>query len=200
MLAAAVMMTSVVHEVRRSRFVAHAAYARSWIEAERVVAAERDPKARHNCFAWLGRDSARSSDDGEPSGTAGKPIREAIAGEGVDGVVCVVARYKAPTAPQLGAGGLVRAYGAAARLAVRELLRDQVIETVTLRLAVPVADAGKLHAFVASWPTTILARRDEYTSTTLRLDLEVPEGDAADLEARARRLLPTTLRVHHPII
>lgn len=54
--------------VRKSRFVAHAAPASSWAEAKAFIADVSDAKARHNCWAWVGADTARSSDDGEPSG------------------------------------------------------------------------------------------------------------------------------------
>ena len=54
--------------VRKSRFVAHAAPASSWPEAKAFIADVSDPKARHNCWGWVGAETARSSDDGEPSG------------------------------------------------------------------------------------------------------------------------------------
>ena len=106
---------AVEYVVKRSRFVAHAAPCTSFDEAEGFLARHRDDKARHNCWAWVGATSARMSDDGEPTGTAAAPIRAAI--EGADFVDCavIVTRYKASTAPKLGAGGLIRAYGQAAR-------------------------------------------------------------------------------------
>ncbi|CAH0377430.1 unnamed protein product, partial [Pelagomonas calceolata] len=106
---------AVEYVVKRSRFVAHAAPCTSFDEAEGFLARHRDDKARHNCWAWVGATSARMSDDGEPTGTAAAPIRAAI--EGAEFVDCavIVTRYKASTAPKLGAGGLIRAYGQAAR-------------------------------------------------------------------------------------
>jgi uncharacterized YigZ family protein len=75
--------------------------------------------ATHHCFAYrLGPDGKqfRRNDDGEPSGTAGKPILSAIDGRGLVGVIVVVTRYFGGT--KLGAGGLARAYRQAAELAL----------------------------------------------------------------------------------
>lgn len=82
--------------------------------------------ARHVCFAYvLGNrgENKRFSDDGEPSGTAGKPILEVINGSGVVNILVVVVRYFGGVL--LGTGGLVRAYGGAAK----EALSDAVIVT-----------------------------------------------------------------------
>ena len=106
---------AVEYVVKRSRFVAHAAPCTSFDEAEGFLARHRDDKARHNCWAWVGATSARMSDDGEPTGTAAAPIRAAIEGANFVDTAVIVTRYKASTAPKLGAGGLIRAYGQAAR-------------------------------------------------------------------------------------
>ena len=105
-------------EVKRSRFLAHVLRvadepgARGFVEGLR----KEHWDARHHCSAFvLGPDArvARSSDDGEPAGTAGAPILEMIRGAGLSDVVVVVVRYFGGVL--LGAGGLVRAYGDAAR-------------------------------------------------------------------------------------
>ncbi len=75
--------------------------------------------ATHNCFAWrLGsdRDAFRASDDGEPSGTAGRPILQEIDGRKLTDLAVVVTRYYGGT--KLGTGGLIRAYGGAAGAAL----------------------------------------------------------------------------------
>ena len=110
-------------EVRRSRFlctvrrVGDDDAARAVVEELRTV--HRD--ARHHCSALvLGPDGAveRSSDDGEPSGTAGAPMLEVLRGHGVTDVVAVVSRWFGGTL--LGSGGLVRAYGDAVRAGLAE--------------------------------------------------------------------------------
>ena len=104
-------------KIKGSRFIACVSPARSEDEAKAFlesVRAEFDD-ARHVCYAWrLGQDGAetRSSDDGEPSGSSGRPILLQIEGHEVtDAVVCVV-RYFGGT--KLGVGGLMRAYGGSA--------------------------------------------------------------------------------------
>lgn len=76
------------------------------------------PDATHHCWAWrgAGRDAWRYADDGEPSGSAGKPILNAIDGRDLEDVAVVVTRYFGGT--KLGVGGLVRAYGACAAAAL----------------------------------------------------------------------------------
>mmetsp|Transcript_8942 Transcript_8942/g.22639 ORF Transcript_8942/g.22639 Transcript_8942/m.22639 type:complete len:214 (+) Transcript_8942:58-699(+) len=177
------------HEVKKSRFVAQVASAATWGEAEALIAQIKDEKARHNCYAWVGSTSARSSDDGEPSGTAAKPIREAIAREAAEDVVVVVTRYKPSSAPLLGAGGLIRAYGTAARLALRARpLEDAPRDLVTLELRAPLRDVGKLESLVGT--VAVQRREATYDADAVTLGLDLDRDVAADLEARATRLLP----------
>lgn len=108
-------------EVRRSRFLARLSRVATEDEARAVVEQVRRQHwdARHNCSAFvLGPDGAvmRSSDDGEPSGTAGAPMLEVLRGRGLSDVVAVVTRYFGGVL--LGAGGLVRAYSDAVRAGV----------------------------------------------------------------------------------
>lgn len=106
---------------KKSRFIGHAMAISSPEEASVVIEQIKRKywDARHNCYAYvtgeLGEIS-RCSDDGEPSGTAGKPILDVISGAGLRGALVVVTRYFGGTL--LGTGGLVRAYTAAAREAL----------------------------------------------------------------------------------
>lgn len=113
---------------KKSRFIGYAAPADTEEAAQaflqQIRAAHHD--ATHNCYAYqLGEDNRfqRSSDDGEPSGTAGRPILEVIRGSGISNVIVVVTRYFGGIL--LGTGGLVRAYSAAAKdaLAAAERVR-----------------------------------------------------------------------------
>ncbi|HLT60499.1 MAG TPA: YigZ family protein [Microlunatus sp.] len=101
--------------------------------------------ARHHCSAFvLGPDGriTRSSDDGEPSGTAGAPILQVLLGAGVTEVVAVVTRWFGGTL--LGAGGLVRAYTAAAQAGLAEAGRLRREPRTLVEVAVPAAQAGRL--------------------------------------------------------
>ena len=105
-------------EEKKSRFIAHVAAANT--EEEALAFIEEKKKqfwdARHNCYAYILGEQAqtmRFSDDGEPSGTAGRPILEVLVGSGIRNLVVVVTRYFGGTL--LGTGGLVRAYTKAAQ-------------------------------------------------------------------------------------
>ncbi|XP_021713988.1 uncharacterized protein LOC110682070 isoform X4 [Chenopodium quinoa] len=96
-------------EIKKSKFIAIAAPVYSEQSAHSFLSEVRDNRATHNCWAYKIGDQYRSNDDGEPSGTAGKPIYSAIDTSGVDRVMVVVIRYFGGI--KLGTGGLVRAYG-----------------------------------------------------------------------------------------
>ena len=103
---------SFEEEIKKSRFIAHAAPAATAAAALAFFATVSDPDATHNCWAYKAADGYRFNDDGEPGGTAGRPILQAIEGKGLTDVAVVVIRYFGGT--KLGTGGLVRAYGGCA--------------------------------------------------------------------------------------
>ena len=111
------------YEIQKSRFIAYTSHVETEAEARDFVAAikKKHFDARHNCSAWvLGADSSqqKSNDDGEPGGTAGNPILEAIKQHGLTNVVVVVTRYFGGI--KLGAGGLIRAYSHTASLGLED--------------------------------------------------------------------------------
>ena len=105
---------------KRSRFIATLRHTETEEQAAAFLAEMRSKywDARHNCYAYSisGGTLKRFSDDGEPHGTAGKPILDIIDGSGLTDITVVVTRYFGGVL--LGTGGLVRAYSAAAREAV----------------------------------------------------------------------------------
>ena len=108
-------------EVKKSRFLGTASYVSSEEEAATIVNAVRKEHyaARHVCYAYSIGDTnprLKFSDDGEPGGTAGKPILDVITNSGIENVLVTVVRYFGGTL--LGTGGLVRAYTDSAREAV----------------------------------------------------------------------------------
>ena len=103
---------SIEIEIKRSRFIAHAARVDSTAETLDFYESVMDPAASHNCWAWRLDQQYRFNDDGEPASTAGKPILSAIEGKGLDHVMVVVTRYFGGI--KLGVGGLVRAYSGSA--------------------------------------------------------------------------------------
>ena len=132
------------HEAKKSRFVTTAWPVSSPAQCDAAFAAARDPGASHNCWAYKCGPAARCSDDGEPGGTAGRPMLAAIEGEGLDGVAVLVVRYFGGT--KLGAGGLTRAYGAAARDCLRAAGRVSVQPLVGITVDAAISDTGAVYA------------------------------------------------------
>ncbi|NLB46844.1 MAG: DUF1949 domain-containing protein [Microbacteriaceae bacterium] len=136
-------------EISRSRFLTRLERVESEEAAREVIARVRDehPKARHHCTAFvLGPDqrTQRSSDDGEPSGTAGAPMLAALVSAGLSDVVAVVTRYFGGVL--LGAGGLTRAYRAAVAEAVAEARRVTRAPRTTVLVRAPYDVAATLEA------------------------------------------------------
>ena len=125
---------------KASVFLAHAAPASTEAEA-RAVLAERERihhDATHNCSAWSLRTGLRrASDAGEPNGSAGAPILAAIEGAGLTDCIVVVTRWYGGT--KLGVGGLVRAYGDAAALALAGAPRREGVPAVRVAIRYPYA-------------------------------------------------------------
>ena len=133
-------------EEKRSRFVALAGRAESTEAALAFVEANRQPGASHNCWAFKVGAESRSTDDGEPSGTAGRPILAALEAEGVNNACVLVVRYYGGT--KLGTGGLARAYGGAARLVLQRADKVWVRPEVRLSVRVTFEDIGAIHAAI----------------------------------------------------
>ena len=173
---------SLATEVRHSRFLARAAPAQSTAEAQAFIAADADPAATHNCWAWRIGGDYRSSDDGEPAGTAGRPILAAIDGQGYDRIVVVVTRWFGGI--KLGAGGLVRAYGGAAAECLR--LADRVALVEMARVAVHVAfeDMATAHHLLAAFAAQ--KHGEDFDAGGARLRLELPAEAVPALKSRLR--------------
>lgn len=148
-------VTRVEDDVKKSRFIATIAHAPSADEARAFIQSIRDefPDATHHCFAWVvgAPGSTRengSGDDGEPGGTAGRPMLTALLASGVGDVAVVVTRYFGGI--KLGRGGLVRAYSGAVVHACREMARAEHVPAVVLTVTVPYAAVdGARRALVA---------------------------------------------------
>ncbi|NIF50262.1 IMPACT family protein [Enterobacter sp. Ap-1006] len=117
---------TVSEEIKKSRFTTFVAHTDGVIAAKAFVEKIRaeHPDARHHCWAWVAGapdDSQQLgfSDDGEPAGTAGKPMLAQLMGKGIGEITAVVVRYYGGV--KLGTGGLVKAYGGGVQLALNQL-------------------------------------------------------------------------------
>lgn len=134
-----VSQVEVEFEVKKSRFIARAGTANNREQAMEILGLmqQRYPEARHHCWAYqFGSPhspfSAAMNDDGEPSGTAGRPILNVIQHKEIGNLMVVVSRYFGGV--KLGAGGLVRSYSAAAEQAVSALELTLYQPKVELRI------------------------------------------------------------------
>lgn len=135
-------------EVKRSKFIAVAAPICDEEGAHAVLSEVRDPRATHNCWAYKLGEQYRFNDDGEPGGTAGRPIHSAIVSSGLDRVMVVVIRYFGGI--KLGTGGLVRAYGGATSDCLRDAPTCVVKSKVAVVLGVPFDLLGSIYPLLHS--------------------------------------------------
>lgn len=174
-------------DVKASRFLGRVLPIRDEDEARARVDAvrKRHHDARHHVWAWrLGPPEharERSSDDGEPSGTAGVPVLGALRREDLLDAVCVVTRWFGGV--KLGSGGLVRAYGECARLAVEAAPRRRVERELQLDLECAWDDVGAVEATLQRAQDD-LRRVTRDFGKTARFSLATRPSAAAALSAR----------------
>lgn len=181
-------------EVRHSRFLARAAAADAPAAAMDFIGQASDPDASHNCWAWRIGQDYRSSDDGEPAGTAGRPILAAIDGQGYDRVAVVVSRWFGGI--KLGAGGLVRAYGGAAAECLRLAARQPLVTMAELELACAFEDLGTVH--MALHAHSVEKTGERFEADGAHLALRLPAADAAALRTRLRDATRNRVRFATP--
>jgi uncharacterized YigZ family protein len=171
-------------EVRKSRFLAQAEAIGDADAAAAFIARASAPDATHNCWAWRIGDRYRFNDDGEPGGSAGRPILAAIDGQGLDAVAVVVTRWFGGI--KLGVGGLVRAYGGCAAECLRLASRTPLVERVRLRVRCPFTAVPRL---VSRLPDYEAVRSgDSPTTDGIELLVELPASRADALRDFVRDL------------
>ncbi len=167
---------------KKSRFIAHAACVTSQAESLDFYASVADPEATHNCWAWRINFQVRSSDDGEPSGTAGRPILSVIERRQLENTMVVVTRYFGGI--KLGVGGLVRAY---AGTTARCLDKADVLELFPLAEYVIKAGfewSSSVHGLLNQFSAEKL--EDNYDDQGLVLTIRCREADYGKLAGALR--------------
>ncbi|MEW8978076.1 MAG: YigZ family protein [Symbiobacterium sp.] len=166
--------------IRKSRFIANVAPVTSEAEAWAFINAIRTEhkEATHNCFAFTAGGVQRMSDDGEPSGTAGRPIFEVLEKQGLSDTAIVVTRYFGGIL--LGAGGLVRAYSQAAVAGVEAAGVTEGIPAVDLRIRIDYALLGKVQYLLQQRGALTL---DSQFGEAVVLDFRVRAADQATVTA-----------------
>lgn len=162
-------------DIKKSRFIATAGAVANEDAARRFIADHSDPAANHNCWAWRVGQSYRFNDDGEPSGTAGKPILQAIDGNELDNIAVVVTRWFGGIL--LGSGGLVRAYGGTAASCLRNADKSAIIPAFQLTLSCGFSDLALVKARLLSVDNLVI-ESETFTGSGADLSLTVPSSEA----------------------
>jgi uncharacterized YigZ family protein len=165
-------------EIRKSRFIAVACPVDSEAEAKARLAEVSDLSANHNCWAWRIGQAYRFSDDGEPSGTAGKPILQAIDGQALDRTLVVVTRWFGGIL--LGSGGLIRAYGGTAALCLRAAAKTEYVERIALSVSLDFSDLALVKARIVAFPGLVMDE-ETFHDTGARLAFRVPAEKANEI-------------------
>lgn len=164
--------------VKHSRFLVQAGPVDSAEAAMAFIAAVSDADATHNCWAWRVGAAFRSSDDGEPGGSAGRPILAAIDGAGFDRIAVVVTRWFGGI--KLGVGGLVRAYGGSTASALRQAPRVPLVAMAGLEIGCGFDDLGHVHAALTAFAAQKDAERFDSDGAVLQVQLPADRREALE--------------------
>ncbi len=174
---------------RGSRFIAFAFPVKNEEDIEKALSGlrSRHAKARHHCYAWrlgAGKDAYRSNDDGEPSGTAGRPILAQIDKASLSDILVVVVRYFGGTL--LGRGGLIRAYGGAAAMAIEQAEIYTVYVEEELELKCDYAVVNEVLAWVKNGPWQL--KDEEYGEEEVRFRLCMRQSRIEEIRDKVKEL------------
>jgi uncharacterized YigZ family protein len=169
----------VDHElvIKKSRFIARVQPVQNRTEAQGLVQAlkQAHPDAVHVCWAMLAGGDSAAQDDGEPSGTAGRPMMEVLRHQDLEGVLATVVRYFGGT--KLGAGGLVRAYTDAVAQALLQAEKIPIIAKINLSCLVPYDMEGWLRRQAQLANVIVLHVSHD---SLVRFEFELPKSQAHD--------------------
>lgn len=167
--------------IKKSRFIGCVQPMADRAGAQKVVADlwAQHPGARHVCWALLAGGQSAAVDDGEPSGTAGRPMLDVLRHQDLEGVLATVVRYLGGV--KLGAGGLVRAYTDTVAQALLQAEKVPIVRLATLRCRVPYALEGLLRRELEAAAATLMAVAH---GEAVELCFSLREEDAAALRAR----------------
>ncbi|WP_322088864.1 YigZ family protein [Burkholderia sp. BCC1999] len=182
-------------EIRKSRFIGLAIPVDDRDAAMQALQRLRDehPTATHVCWALLAGGQSGMSDDGEPSGTAGRPILEVLRHHDLDGVLGAVVRYYGGV--KLGAGGLVRAYTDAIASALLDAERIERVRQTRLAIEIGYPEEARVRRWIEQAGYELV---DSAYGMTVKLVIKLPE--TAEADARAELFDLTQGRAGFPVL
>lgn len=179
-------------EIRKSRFITLAAPITNARQAQDFIELHSDLNASHNCWAWKHGDQYRSSDDGEPGGTAGRPILSAIEAQDCDQVVVLVIRWYGGI--QLGTGGLARAYGGGANKCLQGAEKLRLISRVALDCSCNFSELALIKLRVAESGGLLI--NETFTANGVDLQLALAEEQIAPLQQQLASISRGRILLH----
>lgn len=159
-------------DIRKSRFITLAGPINSAADAMSFIERHSDLAATHNCWAWKLGGQYRSNDDGEPGGTAGRPILAAIEAQDCDQVVVLVIRWYGGI--QLGTGGLARAYGGGASKCLQQAPKRLLVQRSEFTCSCSFSELALVKLRLAEVDGLVL--NEQFTANGV--DLLIALGDA----------------------
>lgn len=190
----------VEQSIRRSRFVTTVDRARDAEAAHAFIARIREefPDATHNCWAFVAGPPGSTarigmSDDGEPHGTAGRPMLTTLLHGGVGEIAAVCTRYFGGV--KLGTGGLSRAYSGSVKQALGSLPTVEKVDRVRLRVVLAYAEVGGFRRLLEARGVTV---EDEYFGEDVSFVVGVPSGARGSFERAVAELTQGRGRVESP--
>lgn len=188
---------TISEEIKKSRFITLLAHTSGVSEAKDFVqqVKQQHPTARHHCWAFVAGQPTDSqqlgfSDDGEPSGTAGKPILAQLMGSGIGEITAVVVRYYGGI--KLGTGGLVRAYGSGVQQALKQIEVKYKVPQVEYTLQCDYGQLAIVETLLQQVEGQII--RSEYAQF-VTLHLSLPATQASQAGDKLRDLSRGTLQL-----
>ncbi|MCI1003761.1 YigZ family protein [Herbaspirillum sp. C7C8] len=172
-------------DIRKSRFIGIVMPVPGREAAMQEIARMREAhrSATHVCWALMAGGQSGMSDDGEPSGTAGRPMLEVLRHHELDGVLAMVVRYYGGV--KLGAGGLVRAYTDAIATALKSSERTERVAQAEIEIGVVYSAEPQLRHWLIQQKYELLDSRHD---TLAHLHLRLPEAALSQAEEAIRRL------------
>jgi len=167
---------SYEEEIKKSRFLALAQAVASPAEALAFFAAQGVPTATHNCWAYRIGQEYRFNDDGEPGGTAGRPILQAIEGQQCDRVAVLVVRWFGGI--KLGPGGLIRAYGGVAAQCLRLASKAPWVDESSIEIYCPFSDMALVQSRLGGFQARVV--HEAFDGQGVRWKLVLPRDRAAE--------------------
>lgn len=163
--------------IKKSHFLAIAMPVTFIEQAQKFLVSQHDATTTHQCWAWRIGGQSRVSDDGEPSGTAGRPILAVIEGQALDNIIVLVNRRYGGV--KLGTGGLVRAYAGTAQLCLKLAQKIECISMCEASFFVQFAEWPRVEYFLKTQHVQIIEQH--FDSLGIRLTVALAQSNQDDI-------------------